>query len=332
MNPTNTGAMLPTELMTTAVAMPQTETTAVAVAEQARALIESRYKMALARPRDWDMVRTRLLKDAMRPGFAATAIYNKPIGKGVTGPSIRFAEAAIRAMTNVVSETMTVFDDASRRIVRVTVTDLEANTPWSQDVTIEKTVERSRLKDGEIPIASRTNSKGYPVYIVPATDDDILNKTNAMISKAVRTLALRLLPGDIQEDALFQCRETMRKGNAAMDPDAARIKMFDIFAQVQVTPEQLKAYLDHDCARFSSEEHEHLRGIWTALRDGETNWREVMEAKERKKQDESPKATPEPVNVGAGAGKAGRLANALGGNAQQTPAPTTTTTERTATA
>ena len=330
MNQTNPGAMLP-EPMTMAVAMPQAETTAVAVAEQARALIESRYKMALARPRDWDMVRTRLLKDAMRPGFAATAIYNKPIGKGVTGPSIRFAEAAIRAMTNVVSETMTVFDDASRRIVRVTVTDLEANTPWSQDVTIEKTVERSTLK-GETPISKRTNSKGFPVYIVPATDDDILNKTNALISKAVRTLALRLLPGDIQEDALFQCRETMRKGDAAMDPDAARLKMFGIFAQVQVTPEQLKAYLGHDCARFSSEEHEHLRGIWTALRDGETSWREIMDAKERQKQDESPKATPEPVNVGAGAGKAGRLANALGGNAQQTPAPTTTTTERTATA
>ena len=327
MNPTNTGAMLPVETM--AVAMPQAETTAVAVAEQARALIESRYKMALARPRDWDMVRTRLLKDAMRPGFAATAIYNKPIGKGVTGPSIRFAEAAIRAMTNVVSETMTVFDDASRRIVRVTVTDLEANTPWSQDVTIEKTVERSTLK-GETPISKRTNSKGFPVYIVPATDDDILNKTNALISKAVRTLALRLLPGDIQEDALFQCRETMRKGDAAMDPDAARIKMMDSFSQVGVTPEQLKTYLGHDCARFSNEEREHLRGIWTALRDGETSWREVMEAKERQKQDESPKATPEPVNVGAGAGKAGRLANALGG--QQTPAPTTTTTERTTTA
>lgn len=329
MNPTNTGAMLPVETM--AVAMPQAETTAVAVAEQARALIESRYKMALARPRDWDMVRTRLLKDAMRPGFAATAIYNKPIGKGVTGPSIRFAEAAIRAMTNVVSETMTVFDDSSRRIVRVTVTDLEANTPWSQDVTIEKTVERSTLK-GETPISKRTNSKGFPVYIVPATDDDILNKTNALISKAVRTLALRLLPGDIQEDALSLCRETMRKGDAAMDPDAARLKMFDSFAQVQVTPEQLKTYLGHDCARFSIEEHEHLRGIWTALREGETNWREVMEAKERQKQGESPKATPEPVDVGAGAGKAGRLANALGGNAQQTPAPTTTTTERTATA
>ena len=311
MNPTNPGAMLPVETM--AVAMPQAETTAVAVAEQARALIESRYKMALARPRDWDMVRTRLLKDAMRPGFAATAIYNKPIGKGVTGPSIRFAEAAIRAMTNVVSETMTVFDDSSRRIVRVTVTDLEANTPWSQDVTIEKTVERSTLK-GETPISKRTNSKGFPVYIVPATDDDILNKTNALISKAVRTLALRLLPGDIQEDALFQCRETMRKGDAAMDPDAARIKMMDSFSQVGVTPEQLKTYLGHDCARFSNEEREHLRGIWTALRDGETNWREVMEAKERQKQDESPKATPEPVNVGAGAGKAGRLANALGGN------------------
>ena len=315
MNQNTPGAMLPSETLLTVAAMPQSETTAVAVAEQARAIVESRYKMALARPRDWDTVRAKLLKDAMRPGFAATAIYNKPIGKGVTGPSIRFAEAAIRAMTNIVCETMTVFDDAPRRIVRVTVTDLEANVPWSQDVTIEKTVERSRLKEGETPLSSRRNSAGYPVYLLPATDDDILNKQNALISKAVRTLALRLLPGDILEDALAQCRETNHKGDAAMDPDAARLKMFDLFSDVGVTPADLKSYLGHDCARFTREEHERLRGIWTALRDGETNWREVVEAKERQKQDAEKPKTPDAVSVGAGSGKSSRLASALAGAA-----------------
>lgn len=126
------------------------DTASTAVAAQAKALVEARYIMAIRRPRDMDVVRERMLKECLRPSFAAVARYTKPIGrdrsKWPTGPSIRFAEAAVRNMTNITVETMTVYDDREKRIVRVTVTDLEANVPYSQDITIAKTIERRQRR------------------------------------------------------------------------------------------------------------------------------------------------------------------------------------------
>lgn len=52
-----------------------------AMAAQQKAIVEARYKMALARPRDIDRFRQDLLRDARRPSFAAVAIYRKPVGK-----------------------------------------------------------------------------------------------------------------------------------------------------------------------------------------------------------------------------------------------------------
>ena len=86
-------------------AMSASENAAIAMAAKQKAVVEARYKMALARPRDIDKVRQNMLKDAKRPNFAAVAIYHKPIGKGVEGPSIRFVEAAIRNMTTILTVT-----------------------------------------------------------------------------------------------------------------------------------------------------------------------------------------------------------------------------------
>ena len=76
---------------TNEVALP--DTAATAVAAQAKALVEARYIMALRRPRDMDVVREKMLKECMRPSFAAVARYVKPIGqdraKWRPGPSIR---------------------------------------------------------------------------------------------------------------------------------------------------------------------------------------------------------------------------------------------------
>lgn len=252
------------------------ETAATAVAAQAKALVEARYTVALHRPRDLDVVRERLLRECKRPSFAAVARYRKPIGAGIEGPSIRFAETAIRCMTNVTVETVTVYDDREKRIVRVMVTDLEANVPYSQDVTIEKTIERRNVKNGDEVLRSRTNSRGEPVHIIVATEDDILNKQNALISKAVRTLGLRLVPGDLIDEAMWQVQQTQKNADAA-DPDAARLRLYDAFADLGIRVSEIKEYLGHDGVALTPKELAELRGLYAAIRDGETTWREVMD-------------------------------------------------------
>ena len=297
-----------------AVAMSASENAAIAMAAKQKAIVEARYKMALARPRDIDKVRQDMLKDAKRPSFAAVAIYHKPIGKGVEGPSIRFVEAAIRNMTNILTETDTVSEDDERRVIRVAVSDLETNTYFSQDVTVTKTVERQKLPHGEKAIRMRTNSKGQPVFIIHGTDDDILNKQNALISKAVRTLGLRLIPGDLVDEALYYVRQTMAQQDA-QNPDAAKNRIIDAFAQLGVQVDMLKDYLGHELSSIDPNELQTLRGIYSSIKDGETTWKAVMDDKAEKEAEAkaakkpaaepakaTPKATtkknPEPADAG----------------------------------
>lgn len=258
------------------------DTASSAVAAQAKALVEARYIMALRRPRDMDVVREKMLKECMRPSFAAVARYVKPIGKDRSkwpaGPSIRFAEAAVRNMGNITVETMTVYDDREKRIVRVTVTDLEANVPYFQDVVVTKTVERRHKKDGDTVVSTRTNSYGDTLYILEATDDDIVNKQQALISKAIRTQGLRLIPGDIVDECMDQVMVTQQNADAT-DPDAAKRKLFDAFHTLGVQAAQLKEYLGHDAASLSAKELSDLRALYAAIRDGEATWRDVMDNK-----------------------------------------------------
>lgn len=271
----------PEQQMMPAVAMSASENAALEMAAQQKAIVEARYKMALARPRDIDKVRQAMLKDAHRPSFANVAIYHKPVGKGIEGPSIRFVEAAIRNMTNILTETATVSENDERRVIRVSVSDLETNTYFSQDVTVTKTVERSKLPQGEKPIRMRTNYKGQPVFVLHGTDDDILNKQNALISKAVRTLGLRLIPGDLVDEALFYVRQTMAKQDAA-DPDAAKNRLIDAFSQLGVAVESLKDYVGHELSALDPNELQTLRAIYSAIKEGETTWKAVMDDKAEK--------------------------------------------------
>lgn len=262
----------------------QRETAAIAAAAQAEAMVKGRFVMALQRPRDWDAVRVSILKDCKRTSFAEVARYRKPIGEGVEGFSIRFAEAALRHMTNLLVETPTLYDDDEKRIVRASVTDLEGNATYTKDVTIAKTVERNFLKKDQVPLKKRVNSKGKTVYIVEASEDDLLAKENALLSKAIRNGVLRLLPGDIQDEAWAQITETL-KLEVERDPDAARKKIVDAFAEQGVKPADLKTYLGHDIAAASPAQLDELRKVHAAVKTGEASWADILAAKTGKADD-----------------------------------------------
>jgi hypothetical protein len=275
------------------------ETAALAQAEQLKAQVQARYLMALRQPRDWDTVRVRLLKECARPGFAEVARYHKPIGKGVEGLSIRFAEAAVRCMTNVLAESSVVYEDDEKRQIRVTVTDLEANVTYPIDVMVSKYVERSKVPDGEQAIRVRMNSYNKPVYTVRATEDDLLNKQNAQVSKAIRTAALRLLPGDIQDECEAAILETLAKRDKE-DPEAAKKRVLDGFARLGILPTDVRLYIGKPLEQLVESDLAELRALYTALKDGEATWAAALEVKGRK--------APEKAAAEGGAAQAGGTA------------------------
>lgn len=266
--------------LTTRTSVQGAETASAAVAAQAKAMIESRYLMAMKNPRNMDQVRQDLLKECRRPSFARnkSALYRKPIGKGVEGLGIRFVEVALRCMRNVLAESMMVYADSEREIHRVIVTDLENNNTWPMDIAVSKTVERSKPQDDGSYISVRKNSFNKNVYTVPATDDDLLNKRLALISKALRTAGLRIIPGDLQDEAEEIIR-TIRLDDAAKDPDAERHRLADAFASIGVKASDLRDYLEHPLDSCTPAELVDLRGLYGALKDGEATWVDVMENK-----------------------------------------------------
>jgi hypothetical protein len=252
------------------------ETAATSRAASATALVQARCVMAMQRPRDWDTVRTRLLKECERPGFAEVAMYRKPIGGGkfAEGHSIRFAEAAMRNLSNFHLWSETIYNDTELMTLQVTAMDLETNVTSSTEVTVQKTVERSS-STGRVVIAERTNSSGNNVFIVLATEDEIRTKVNSELSKARRGLIMQLLPGDIADDCEEACKATQRRRDKA-DPDAAKKKLFDAFSKLDISPTQLKAHLGHANAP-SPAELQTLREIYAAISTGETTWAAVTE-------------------------------------------------------
>lgn len=252
------------------------ETQATASAETSKALIQARYIMAERNPRDIDDFRVRILKHCSRPGFAQAAEYAKPVGgKSITGPSVRFVEAALVEYANVQSTSAPVYDDDEKRIVRVTVTDLERNITREGDVTAEKFVERKRTKAGDEVMGERVNSYGDVVYRVRATEDDFANKIGAGVSKMERNLGLKILPPDIVAEAMARCKDT-RSARDKADPDAARKILADNFASIGVSPSDLKEYLGHDLVACAPAELDDLRRVFVAVRDGEGTWQSAL--------------------------------------------------------
>jgi len=255
------------------------ETASAALAAQARAAVEARYVVALQRPRDMAKVRDILLSECERFTFADAAIYHKPVGDGIEGPSIRMAEAAARAMGNVYTDTFAIYDDDAKRIIRVSGTDLERNLTFTKDVTVEKTMERMKLKEGQIPLSVRTNSQGKKTFTVRAeTDDDILNKENALASKAMRVCLLRLIPGDLIDEAMRIAYHTVDNKITEHPEDEAK-KMCDLFRAVGVSIEQLKEYLGHPALDTRGEELIRMKRLANAIKDGEATWADAVDNK-----------------------------------------------------
>ncbi len=244
---------------------------AIAAAESVKARIQSAYVMAMQRPRNEDQARSRILSACRRPEFAERVEYSKPVGGGkVIGPSIRFAELAVREWGNVLVESQVVYEDDKIRRVKVTILDLETNATFGKEIQVQKTIERKSDKGREV-VSQRINSYGDTVFIVVATDDELHNKEAAMISKVIRNEGLRLIPSDIVDEALAVARKT-KADHDAKDPKAAKKRVLDAFDSIGIQPKEIEKYLGHGLDTISQKELEDLRGVFSAIKGGEATW------------------------------------------------------------
>jgi len=220
--------------------------------------------------------RARILDACKRVRFAEVALYQKPVGGNkIEGLGIRFAEEIAKAFGNIETSIEVMHETEHDVKLRIRVTDLETNMTHSTEIEISKTIERKFPKKGQEVISERENSKGETVSLVKASADEMLNKINAQASKALRNNILRIIPEDIIEEARDTIKETIRSG-ISKDPKAALKKILDAFRVLNIMPRDIEGYLDHEIEQVTPAEIENLRAVYQALKDGETNWGEIM--------------------------------------------------------
>ena len=241
----------------------------VASAESAKARIQAAYIMALNRPRNEDRARLAILQSCKRFQFAERVEYAKPVGGGkfIQGPTIRFAETAIRLWGNIDCQNEVVYEDDKVRRIRVTVTDLETNSTHSKEISVSKRVERSSDKGREV-VGKRINSYGNTVYIVVATDEEMQQKVDSAVSKALRNEGLRLIPSDIIDEAIATARWTLSQRDN-QDPERARRNLIDAFYALGVMPEDIAKIIGHDIKVITDNDTQQLRSIYASLKSGE---------------------------------------------------------------
>lgn len=273
----------------------QAETAMGALAAQQKALIEARFIMALRRQRNWMDVRARINQYCQDPEFAAAALYVKPMGPTPNGWSemskreqilhapeswpqgfsVRFIEAALFEAGNFDVDSIVIWEDETKRMVRTHVTDLERNSSFARVDTISKTVERRYLKKGQEPIGQRLNANNQVVYILEATPDEVKTMENAAVSKSIRTEGERLLPPQLKREWRALIDKTVSDLDAK-DPEQARKLLFDSYASLGVMPSDLEKWLGHGVENLQPAELKALRKIYVAIANAEITWAEVM--------------------------------------------------------
>lgn len=257
--------------------MMTTSASTEALVASARAMTEARWIMAMRAPRNVLEVRQEILAECKRPGFAEVATYRKPVGGGshAEGLSIRFAEVAMRRMRNMQCKSTITYEDDKVRMITVSAVDYETNATWDIDLTVKKTVERRQLKPGQRPLGERVNSSGERVFIVEATDSDVATKSAAEVSKAARTCILRLVPGEIQDEAFELCKKVAGDRDAK-DPQATAKRMLDAFADLGVKAGEVELWLGKPVAARTRDDAVQLNQIIAGIREGDVLWAEVL--------------------------------------------------------
>lgn len=231
------------------------ELTPTSAAAEKQFEIQSAIVIAKRFPRNEDTAFEKLMKAAKRTSFAEDAAYAFPRGgTTVEGPSVNLAREAARIWGNVRYGLEVIRDDEESRQIRGWAWDMETNTKVTAEDDFKKLVQR---KSGWIKPDER----------------DLRELTNRRGAILVRNCLLQILPKDLVEDAMFRCKETLKKG-AEQDPETARKRLILAFSELNVSPEMLESKLGHSLSRCSPAELADLRKVYKSIADGNSTWAE----------------------------------------------------------
>ena len=230
--------------------------------EASRAIAEAQGKLVIAKrfPRDEVQAYNRVAQACQRKGIAEKAFYSYSRGGStVSGPTIRFAEELARCWGNIDYGIKELSQDDGKSEMQAYAWDLETNAQSVQNFTNP----HIREKNGK---AVRLTSQ-RDIYEINAN----------MGARRLRSRILAILPTDLVDMAINECKKTLAGNND--EPLIDRVKkMIVAFGKIGVTQEQIEKRLGRKVDTMTVDDFTDYIGIYNAIKQGESKIAEWFEA------------------------------------------------------
>ena len=224
--------------------------TAMMISRQAQE-VQAAMVVAKRFPRDEIDSFNRIMTSCQRKSLAERAMYEYPRGgTKVTGPSIRLAEAMAQNWGNIDFGIIELEQSNGESQVMAYAWDLETNT--------------RQTKIFNVPHV-RGTKKGNVTLTDPR---DIYEMVANQGARRLRACILGVIPGDVIDAAVEQCKKTMTEGNEKPLIDRIRegVKLFE--EKFSVSQQMLEKYIGCKCEAFSENDMVRLNNVYRSLRDG----------------------------------------------------------------
>lgn len=219
--------------------------------QESKGIAQIQAAMLIAKqfPRNENQCYINIIESCKRPSLADQAVYAYPRGgKMVTGASIRLAEVLAQKYGNIHIEISIVSQDNDKTEAMATAIDMESNYVVSQGFTVQH---------------QRTTKQG----VKKLTDErDIREMVSNIGSRILRGCILRVIPGDITEEALKQCERTQATSDVPIKEQVRNmVKAFD---ELGVKVEHLEKRLGHNLDATIPAEIVTLKSVYKSIKDG----------------------------------------------------------------
>lgn len=223
--------------------------------ESSRAVAEAQGKLIIAKnfPRNEYEAYAKAIEACKRRSLAEKAIYSYPrSGSTISGPSIRLAEELARCWGNIDFGIKELSQKDGESEMQAYCWDMETNTMSSQTFVV------AHVRDTKNGRKKLTEQR------------DIYENNANMAGRRLRARILAVLPPDLVEQAVTECRKTLAGNNDTPITDRIK-KMVVAFEKFGIKVETIEKRLDRKIDTMTADDISEYIGIYNSLKDGSSS-------------------------------------------------------------
>lgn len=235
-----------------AVSKPKSINEGTVSIEVSRAVAEAQGKLVIAKhfPRNEYESYAKAMEACKRKSLAEKATYSYPrAGETISGPTIRLAEELARCWGNLDFGVKELSQKEGESEMQAYCWDMETNVISSQTFVVH------HVKDTRKGVKQLTDQR------------DIYENNANLAGRRLRARILAILPPDLIEAAVIECKKTLAGVNEAPISDRIK-KMVVAFEKFGVKVEAIEKRLDRKIETMTVDDIAEYIGIYNSLKDG----------------------------------------------------------------